>query len=170
MTTDSSMRTESGLSLNGVTKPAPGVIPSLQGILLRSRCHLFYSVFDIKKFFRSVRISNKDSYLRIVCVPSSSFSTKPSSTPSWIYYRDRPFLSVTVHPPTITWHAARLQLCSPIYQMFLYNYRKQSVIFLANQIMCVPDLWPDCFRHYQENIRRHTSSSRQIHHWCPLWC
>ena len=41
MTTDSSMRTESGLSLNGVTKPAPGVIPSLRGILLRSRCHLF---------------------------------------------------------------------------------------------------------------------------------
>ena len=34
MTTDSSMRTESGLSLNGVTKPAPGVIPSLRAILL----------------------------------------------------------------------------------------------------------------------------------------
>ena len=34
MTTDSSMHTESGLSLNGVTKPAPGVIPSLRGILL----------------------------------------------------------------------------------------------------------------------------------------
>ena len=29
MTTDSSMRTESSLSLNGVTKPDPGVIPSL---------------------------------------------------------------------------------------------------------------------------------------------
>ena len=29
MTTDSSMWTESGLSLNGVTKPALGVIPSL---------------------------------------------------------------------------------------------------------------------------------------------
>ena len=29
MTTYSSMHTESGLSLNGVTKPAPGVIPSL---------------------------------------------------------------------------------------------------------------------------------------------
>ena len=43
MTTDSSMRTESSLSLNGVTKPAPGVIPSLRGILLCSRCHLFYS-------------------------------------------------------------------------------------------------------------------------------
>ena len=86
MTTDSSMHTESGLSLNGVTKPAPGVIPSLQGILLRSRCHLFYSVFDIKKFFCSVRISDIDSYLRIICVPSSSFSTKPSSTPSWTFY------------------------------------------------------------------------------------
>ena len=63
MTTDSSMHTESGLSLNGVTKPAPGAIPSLRGILLHSRCHLFYSVFDIKKFFRSVRISDKDSYI-----------------------------------------------------------------------------------------------------------
>ena len=29
MTTDSSMHTESGLSLNIVTKPAPGVVPSL---------------------------------------------------------------------------------------------------------------------------------------------
>ena len=36
-----------------------------------------------------MRISDKDSYLRIVCVPSSSFSSKPSSTPSWTFYRDR---------------------------------------------------------------------------------
>ena len=86
------MITDSGLSLNGVTKPAPGVIPSLRGILLRSRCHLFYSVFDIKKFFRSVRISDRDSYLRIVCVPSSSFSKKPSSPPTWKYFRDRAIL------------------------------------------------------------------------------
>ena len=34
MTTDSSMRTESGLSLNKVTQPAPGDIPSLPGILV----------------------------------------------------------------------------------------------------------------------------------------
>ena len=44
MTTDSSMRSESGLSLNDVTKPAPGDVPSLRGILLRSRCHDFYVV------------------------------------------------------------------------------------------------------------------------------
>ena len=36
-----------------------------------------------------MRISDEDSYLRIVCVPSSSFSTKPSSTPSWMFYRDQ---------------------------------------------------------------------------------
>ena len=34
MTTDSSMRTETGLSLNKVTKPAPGIVPSLRGILI----------------------------------------------------------------------------------------------------------------------------------------
>ena len=37
MTTDSSMWTETGLSLNKVTKPAPGIVPSLRGILIRSR-------------------------------------------------------------------------------------------------------------------------------------
>ena len=88
MTTDSSMHTESGLSLNGVTKPAPGVVPNLRGILLRSRSHVYYSVFDIKKFFCSVRIADRDSYLRIVSVPFPSFSFKPSSNPSWIFYRN----------------------------------------------------------------------------------
>ena len=82
MTTDSFMGPESGLSLNGVTKPVPGVIPSLRGILLQSRCHVYYSVFDIKKFFCSVRISDRDSYLRIVLVPLLSFSSKPPSNPS----------------------------------------------------------------------------------------
>ena len=68
MTTDSSMRSKSGLSLNDVTKPAPGDVPSLRGILLISRCYIFYAVYDIKKFFRSVLTSDKDSYLQIVCV------------------------------------------------------------------------------------------------------
>ena len=89
MTTDSSMHTESGLSLNEVTQPAPGDVPSLRGILMRSRSHLFYAVYDIKKFFRSVRTRDKDSFLRIVCVPSISFSSPPAPKPTWIYYRDR---------------------------------------------------------------------------------
>ena len=89
MTTYSSMRSESGLSLNDVTKPAPGYVPSLHGILLRSRCHNFYAVYNIKKFFRSVYTSDKDSYLRIVCVPSNSFSSPPPTCPSWIYNIDR---------------------------------------------------------------------------------
>ena len=80
------MDTESGL--NRVTKPVPGVVPSLRGILLRSRCHAFYAVFGIKKFFCSVRISDRDSYLRIVCVPSPFFSATPSPTPSWTFYCD----------------------------------------------------------------------------------
>ena len=83
------MKTESGLSLNDVTKPAPGVVPSLRAILLRSRCHVHYSVFDIKKFFRSVRISDRDSYLRVVAVPLHGFSSKPTPNPTWIFYRDR---------------------------------------------------------------------------------
>ena len=89
MTTDSSMRTESGLSLNDVTKPAPGVVLKLRCILLRSRCRKFFAVYDIKKFFRSVRISERDSYLRIVCIPFPSFSAAPCSEPSWIFYRDQ---------------------------------------------------------------------------------
>ena len=77
MTTDSSMRTKTGLSLNEVTQPAPGDVPSLRGILIRSRCHPHYAVYDIKKFFRSVRTSEQDSFLRIVCIPTNSFSSPP---------------------------------------------------------------------------------------------
>ena len=89
MTTDSSMKTETGLSLNDVTQPAPRDAPSLRGILMRSRCHPHYAVYDIKKFFRSVHTSDQDSYLRIVCVPSNSFSVPPTPNPSWRYFRDR---------------------------------------------------------------------------------
>ena len=78
MMTDSSMKTDKGLSLNKVTKPAPGDIPNLRSILNHSRCTNHFSVFDIKKFIRSVRISDRESYLRIVFVPHS-----------WIHYRDR---------------------------------------------------------------------------------
>ena len=83
------MKTEKGLSLKDVTKPAPGDVPNLRIILNRSRYYEFYAVYDKKKFFRSVQILNRDSYLRIVCVPASSFSAPPSSPPSWIFYRDR---------------------------------------------------------------------------------
>ena len=41
-----------------------------------------------KKFFRSARISGKDSYSRIICVPKDSFSSPLLSSQSWIYYRD----------------------------------------------------------------------------------
>ena len=61
MTADSSMKTEKGLSLNDVTKPAPGDVQNLRGILNRSRYYEFYAVYDIKKFFRSVRTSDRDS-------------------------------------------------------------------------------------------------------------
>ena len=56
---------------------------------MRSRCHPHYAVYDIKKFFRSVRTSDQDSYLRIVCVPSNSFSNPPTPNPSWRYFRDQ---------------------------------------------------------------------------------
>ena len=89
MTTDSSMKTKTGLSLNEVTQPAPGDVPSLQGILMRSRCHPYYAVYDIKKFFRSVRTSDQDSYIRIVCVPANSFSNPPApNPPTWSFYHD----------------------------------------------------------------------------------
>ena len=62
-TTDSSMGTETGLSLNKFTQPAPGDVPSLHGILVPSRCHPHYAVYDIKQFFRSVCTSDQDSNL-----------------------------------------------------------------------------------------------------------
>ena len=46
-------------------------------------------MFDIKKFFRSVTISDRDSYLRIFAVPLLSFSSKPPPNPSWIFYHYR---------------------------------------------------------------------------------
>ena len=126
MTTDSSMCTESGLSLNGITKPAPGVVPSLQGILLRSRCHVFYSVFDIKKKCCSVRISDRDSYLRIVCVLSHPSPSRPLPP------LPGPFSAITLSPlatanQEIMWHAPKLQLCSSIYLMSLLSFKKPSI-------------------------------------------
>ena len=82
MTTDSSMPTESGLSLNDVTQPAPGNVPSLRGILTCSRSHPYYAVYVITKFFRSVLTTEKDSFLRIVCVPFNSFSSSPTPNPT----------------------------------------------------------------------------------------
>ena len=49
MTTDSSMRTETGLSLNNVSQLAPGNVPNMRGILLCSRCHPHFAVYDIQK-------------------------------------------------------------------------------------------------------------------------
>ena len=89
MTTDSSMRTETGLSLNDVSQPAPGNVPNMRGILLRSRCHPHFAVYDIQKFFRSVLTSTKDSFLRIMCVPSGFFSSAPTPNPTWRYFRDQ---------------------------------------------------------------------------------
>ena len=89
MTTDSSMRTETGLSLNDVSQPAPGNVPNMRGILLRSRCHPHFAVYDIQKFFRSVLTSIKDSFLRIVCVPSGFFSSTPTTNPTCRYFRDQ---------------------------------------------------------------------------------
>ena len=83
------MTTESGLSLNDVTRPAPGDVPSLRGILMRSRSHSYYAVYDITKFFRSVLTTDKDSFLRIVCVPFNSLSSSPTHNPTWRYFQDR---------------------------------------------------------------------------------
>ena len=89
MTTDNSMCTESGLSLNDVPQPAPGDAPSLRGILMSSRSQPHYAVYDIMKFFRSMLTPEKDSFLRIVCVPYNSFSSTPTPNPIWRYFRDR---------------------------------------------------------------------------------
>ena len=54
--------------------------------MLRALCSL-----PNKEIFKSVRILDRDSYLRIVCAPASSFSAPPSSPPSWIFYWDCAF-------------------------------------------------------------------------------
>ena len=89
MTTDSSMRTETGLSLNDVSQPAPGNVPNRRGILMHSRCNPHFAVYDILKFFWSVLTSTKDSFLRIMCVPSGFFSSASTPNPTWRYFRDQ---------------------------------------------------------------------------------
>ena len=83
------MHTKAGISLNGVTQPAHGDVPSLHEILVHSRCYPHYAVYDIKKFFRSVCTGDQDSFLRIVCVPSNSFSCPPTPNPTWKFFHDR---------------------------------------------------------------------------------
>ena len=61
----------------------------MRGILLRSRCHSLFAVYDIQKFFRSVLTSTKDSFLRIMCVPSGFFSSAPTPNPTWRYFQDQ---------------------------------------------------------------------------------
>ena len=51
MKTDNSMCTKTCLSLNEVTKPAPGVVPNLQSILNHSRCKNYFAVYNTKVFF-----------------------------------------------------------------------------------------------------------------------
>ena len=89
MTMDSSMGTESDLSLNDITQPAPGDVPNFRRILTHSRCHLYYAIFNIKEFFRSVLINDKDSCLRIVCVPANLFSSPPTLKPTWRFFRNQ---------------------------------------------------------------------------------
>ena len=69
MTRISSMKTDTGLSLNKVTKAAPGDFPNLRGILNCSRCNNYFAVYNIQKCFKLVRISHRDSYLKIFLVP-----------------------------------------------------------------------------------------------------
>ena len=107
MTTDSSMRSESGLSLYDITKPAPGDVPSLRGILMPSRCHTFYAVYNIKTFFRSVFTSDKNSYLRIVCVLSNSFTSPPPTNPSWTYFGNHAILQAILEDTYIDYGGVR---------------------------------------------------------------
>ena len=127
MTTDSSMRTQTGLSLNEVTQPAPGDVPSLQGILIRSRCHPHYAVYDIKKFFRSVRTSEQDSFLRIVCIPANSFSSPPPLRPPGISTVTELFLSVTAPPvttpPVPRWQPSKLSSKTPLQTSNLLSFK-----------------------------------------------
>ena len=72
--TDSSCKTETGLSLNDVVKAPPGNIPSMRGILMRTRGAEVMMIFDIEKFFRTIYISPKDSNLRLLLLPKGGFA------------------------------------------------------------------------------------------------
>ena len=112
MTTDSSMCTKTGLSLNKVTQPAPGNVPSLCGILVHSRCHPHYAVYDIKKFYRSVRTSNQDSFLRIFLPtpsPAHHLPTPPGTS------------SVTEQFPLVTVPPAIMLLVLATIQTFIQD-------------------------------------------------
>ena len=56
--------------------------PQIQGILVHSRYHPYYAVYDMKKFLRSLHSGDMDSYLRIECVPYNSFSNPLTSVPT----------------------------------------------------------------------------------------
>ena len=72
MTTDSSMRTKSGLSLNEVTQPAPGDIRSLQGILVRFRSRTTRHFFG--QYASQTRTPSKDCLfpIQLLLLPTYS--------------------------------------------------------------------------------------------------
>ena len=71
--TDTSARTETGVCLNDVIRDPPGKLQDLRGILLRSRAAEDLVVFDIRQFFRSVKLCTRDSMLRLMWLPVGGF-------------------------------------------------------------------------------------------------
>ena len=71
--TDSSCRTESGLSLNHTVRDPPGLVQDMRGIIIRSRTADNLLLFDIKQFFRSIHLTTRDSMLRLMMIPSDRF-------------------------------------------------------------------------------------------------
>ena len=71
--TDSSSKTETGISLNEVVQQPPGKIPDMRGIIMRTRAADQLVIYDISKFFRTVYISDKDSDLRLLYLPIGGF-------------------------------------------------------------------------------------------------
>jgi len=71
--TDTSARTETGVCLNDVMRDPPGKLQDMRGILLRSRAAKDLVVYDIKQFYRSVKLSMRDSMLRLMWLPVGGF-------------------------------------------------------------------------------------------------
>ena len=82
--TDSSSKTETGLSLNDAVKVPPGNIPLMRGILMRTRAAEVMMIFYIEKFFRTIYISTKDSNLRLLFLPNGGFSKHKHLTHSQV--------------------------------------------------------------------------------------
>ena len=97
MMMDSSMRTETDLSLNEVTKPTPGDVSNLRGILLRSRCNKHFAMYVRNQEVLQIRKNFRQGFLFENCLHASTLILSNSISFSDHAFGDYAAYAVTVH-------------------------------------------------------------------------